>query len=339
MTELRIGRGRSRCRLPQRAAWIVWLSVFGLIMVCDRTVYADTDLEAEPAPLAAHRLLLGGDYAEDTLMVVGQYGHILVSSDGGHEWLQAEVPTRVTLTDVFMLDATRAWAVGHDATILATTDGGRSWQMRYRDPDVDAPLLSIWFRDADYGIAVGAYGLMLITEDGGKSWDEHPVNDEDDFHLNDLVASDSGVLYMAAEAGVLYRSEDEGASWEEMASPYEGSFFGILPLSGGSLLAYGLRGHLFRSEDQGDSWNALDTGTEGILMDGLRLGPDRVVLVGLSGTVLVSDDGGGSFELYGQNDREALVSVLPGDASDLITIGEFGVRRRSLDQLRATTGS
>ena len=254
MTDLRVGRGPFGCGFPPRTAWGVWLLVSLVITVCAQPARAELDPVALPAPLAAHRLLLGGDHVEDTLMVVGQYGHVLVSRDGGHEWSQADVPTRVTLTDVFMLDATRAWAVGHDATILTTGDGGRSWQVQYEDPDFDAPLLSIWFRDADYGLAVGAYGLMLITEDGGTSWDEHPVNDEDDFHLNDLVAADSGMLYMAAEAGVLYRSEDDGASWEEMPSPYEGSFFGILPLSGDSLLAYGLRGPLFRSEDQGDSW-------------------------------------------------------------------------------------
>lgn len=74
-------------------------------------------------------------------------------------------------------------------------------------------------------------------------------------------------------------------------------------------------------------------------MGGLRLGPDRIVLVGLSGTVLVSDDGGGSFELYDQQDREALVAALPAGGPDLVTIGEFGVRRRNLQQLRAAAGS
>jgi photosystem II stability/assembly factor-like uncharacterized protein len=307
-------------------------------LVLPGTGLAD-ELEAVAAPLAPKRLLLGGSQADGRMVVVGQYGHVLVSDDGGHEWQQARVPSRVTLTDVFMVNQDRGWAVGHDATIFATRDGGRTWQLQYEDPDFDAPLLSVWFRNEDYGLAVGAYGLMLMTEDGGENWVEHPVNDEDDFHLNDLVSAGSGVLYMAAEAGMLYRSADDGLSWEELESPYEGSFFGILPLPGDSLLAFGLRGHLFRSDDAGGTWEELDSGTEGIIMSGRRLGSDRVVLVGLTGSILFSDDDGASFRLYGQSDREALLEVLEGDQDSLITVGEFGVRRKRLDDIQPGAAS
>ena len=56
-------------------------------------------------------------------------------------------------------------------------------------------------------------------------------------------------LYVAAEGGQLYRSDDRGASWRVLPSPYEGSFFGLVPIRGEGLLAFGLRGHLFRSAD------------------------------------------------------------------------------------------
>ncbi|NIN72690.1 MAG: sialidase, partial [Gemmatimonadetes bacterium] len=49
--------------------------------------------------------------------------------------------------------------------------------------------------------------------------------------------------------------------WTTLPSPYEGSFFGTLPLEGDSLLLFGLRGHLFRSDDAGESWEEIPTGT------------------------------------------------------------------------------
>ena len=45
-----------------------------------------------------------------------------------------------------------------------------------------------------------------------------------------------------------------------MPAPYDGSFFGVLPLTDGAVLAYGLRGQLFRSENRGATWTAAALG-------------------------------------------------------------------------------
>ncbi len=118
------------------------------------------------------------------------------------------------------------------------------------------------------GIAVGAYGAYFTTNDGGRHWASAkfaaaargaqragaaPAPDEEaelppDYHLNRIVGVGSR-LYVAAEGGQLYRSDDRGATWRALPSPYEGSFFGLVPIRGEGLLAFGLRGHLFRSAD------------------------------------------------------------------------------------------
>ena len=92
-----------------------------------------------------------------------------------------------------------------------------------------------------------------------------------DYHLNRIVAAGGARLYIAAEAGHLYRSDDGGAHWQQLASPYEGSFFDVLPLGGDALLAFGLRGNLYRSEDAGASWRRLDSGTLAMLDGGTTL--------------------------------------------------------------------
>src|SRR5919198_461992 len=119
-------------------------------------------------------------------------------------------------------------------------------------------------------------------------------------HRND--AASGSRLYIAAEAGHLYRSDDAGATWTALPSPYEGSFFGVLPLNGDSLLAYGLRGHLFRSDDAGVTWRAIETHTEAMLNDAVRLTGGGIVIVGLSGAVLTSEDNGEHFTLAQQSD-------------------------------------
>ncbi|NBK42204.1 hypothetical protein EON09_27210, partial [Pseudomonas soli] len=105
-------------------------------------------------------------------VVVGDRGHILFSDDQGKTWTQARVPTRQLLTAVFFLDDKRGWAVGHDAQILASNDGGATWSKQFEDLSREAPLLDVRFIDAQHGFAVGAYGALLESTDGGQHWQD-----------------------------------------------------------------------------------------------------------------------------------------------------------------------
>jgi len=277
------------------------------------------------SPLASRSLLLDGVAVDGFVAVVGERGHILISEDRGQSWRQGNVPTQATLTGVFFYDQSLGWAVGHDATILRTRDGGQNWELIYSAPEKECPFLDIWFSDAEHGFALGAYGLFFVTEDGGDTWLSRPVS-ENDYHLNHISPAENGKLYIAAEAGMIYRSEDQGQTWVELPSPYIGSLFGTLPLHDDTLLVFGLRGHVYRSEDGGATWSQLATGTEAMLTDGLRLLDGTIVFVGLGGNLLVSRDDGRTFLVRQEPDRKGISRVVQLDAETLVIIGEFGVR-------------
>ncbi len=302
-------------------------------------------------PLADKSLLLDGQLIGDRIIVVGERGHILASEDNGSSWQQQPVPTRVTLTSVFFIDPANGWAAGHDSLILRTSDGGRHWQEVYSAPEDERPILDLWFKDAIHGYAVGAYGLFLATHDGGRNWSPvefNPatlvldnLNGDDlwddkeeevwvDFHLNQISATENGRVLIAAEAGNIYRSDDGCRSWISLPSPYEGSFYGSLPLGRGKVLLFGLRGHLFFSENTGTSWVAVESNTQATLNDGIRLRDGRIVLAGLAGTLLISNDQGQSFQLHAQADRAGIAKVLQANDGSLILIGEMGVTRLNL---------
>jgi photosystem II stability/assembly factor-like uncharacterized protein len=284
------------------------------------------------APLAPRSLLLDAATAGGRLVVVGERGHILVSDDNGDTWRQVPAPIRTMLTGVTFIDDVLGFAVGHDSVILRSRDAGDSWELVYRAPEDEAPLFDVWFSDADNGIAVGAYGSFFRTADGGDSWLFEPIGDTD-WHLHKIADAGGGRLYLAAEAGVAYRSDDGGLSWTELPSPYEGSFFGVLPLGGDTVLLYGLRGHLFRSEDAGESWSQIDTGTVALLSAGVRLSDGTVVVAGLGGTILVSSDDGRSFSRYQQPGRRGIADIIETGNGGLLMVGEFGVRSITLNQL------
>ncbi len=305
-------------------------------------------------PLADKSLLLDGQLIGDRIIVVGERGHVLVSEDNGSSWQQQPTPTRATLTSVFFIDPANGWAAGHDSLILRTSDGGRRWQEVYSAPEDERPILDLWFKDAIHGYAVGAYGLFLATHDGGRNWAPVEFNpatlvldnvDRDDpwgeqeeeevwvdFHLNQISATDNGRILIAAEAGKIYRSDDGCRSWISLPSPYEGSFYGSLPLGRGKVLLFGLRGHLFFSENTGTSWVAVEGNTQATLNDGIQLNDGRIVLAGLAGTLLISEDQGQSFQLYAQADRAGIARVLQANDGSLILIGEMGVKRLNLPE-------
>jgi len=297
-------------------------------------------------PLADQSLLLDGQVVGDRVVVVGERGHILLSDDNGRSWAQQSVPTRATLTSVAFVDDKRGWAAGHDAVILGTSDGGVSWELLYSDPDDERPILDLWFHDSRCGYAVGAYGLFLGTTDGGRSWSSLPFTpailtgddavlwDEEeeafsevDFHLNQISATPEGRLYIAAESGHLYRSDDAARSWVSLPTPYQGSFYGSLPLGRSDLILYGLRGHLFRSNDAGVSWREFSTDSQDTLNDGVVLRDGRIVLAGLAGALLVSGDQGQSFRSRSRPDRLGIARILEMSDGALLLVGEQGVNR------------
>lgn len=324
-------------------------------------------------PLAARTLMLGIARVGDTLVVVGDRGHVLISEDHGRSWTQQRTPTRMLLTGVWFQDRNLGWAVGHDAVILRTEDGGETWCLVHAAPDLERPLFDVWFEDAQHGFAVGAYGYVLRSSDGGLTWREEslalvdadvPATDADDaedgsnaedaeaedawddddwlddeslaadLHLNKIVQGVGGRLYIAAEAGTVFRSDDRGRTWVALAPPYDGSFFGGLPPDDRSLLVFGLRGNMFRTWDAGETWRQVNLPVDTSLFGGARLDDGGILVVGTAGVMLISREGD-RFRLIQREDRKALVSAMPSGDGALIVIGEPGIERLEPGELAA----
>ncbi len=257
--------------------------------------------------------------AGERTVAVGDYGFVIYTDDG-ERFLQGEVPTRAPLTSVFFIDARRGWAAGHDGTVIATTDGGKTWQVLREVRGQDQVLMGIWFADAERGLAVGQFGLALETRDGGKTWNERQLVDGEagERHLLSIVPGRDGLLLVAAEAGTVLRSTDAGLTWRAVQTDNKGSFWAGAQLADGSLLLGGMRGHLYRSTDLGEHWTHLNSGTQQSLT-GIAQRPDGTVrAVGLAGTTLLSKDGGQTFQTIVRPDRLAVTAIVPSAKGELL---------------------
>lgn len=276
-------------------------------------------------------LLLAAQRAGTRLVAAGEHGWIFVSDDGGARWQRAPTDSAATLTALAFADERLGLAVGHDMSILRSSDGGASWRTVFAAPDQQRPLLAALFLDAQRAIAVGAYGAYLESTDSGQTWTEHQIG-TDDRHFNAVARLTAGRLLLAGEAGTLLKSDDAGATWEPLASPYAGSFFGLLTLPEGAVLAYGMRGRIFRSADGGENWQASEGRSEDALFGGTLHADGRIVLTGQNGTVLVSADSGRTFARVATEASRALTAALelPAAPDAALVFGDGGVTRLPL---------
>ncbi|MDD2764224.1 MAG: YCF48-related protein [Opitutaceae bacterium] len=274
--------------------------------------------------LAARSLLLDAQTFGPTVIAVGAGGHILRSADGGSTWELARVPAQATLTGIHFPDDRHGWAVGHDALILHSEDGGLTWARQYQGENLQDSFLDVCFLDAQTGFAVGAYGLFLATADGGRTWSPRRIIEEDYF-LNRISAGPGGTLYIAGEHGTLMRSTDRGATWVPIPAPYDGSFYGLLPLGPKALLACGLRGRIYRSEDDGDTWQPVPNEQRVLLATAGRLRSGLIVLAGQARVFLVSRDDGRSFAPWSPGLTTGVAELVVAPDGGLLAFGEEGV--------------
>jgi photosystem II stability/assembly factor-like uncharacterized protein len=336
-------------------------AIYAVLSAATAVSANNDDIQPQAAYMAkmASKVLLTDivQVSEHSLVAVGERGHILLSQDAT-SWQQAQVPVQANLTSVYFVNKQQGWAVGHDASILMTTDAGANWQLQHFAPEIDKPLFDVYFSDPLRGIAVGAYGLFYRTDDGGANWQKefHPelLSADNQQYLQELKESDpemyetelgavfphfnrlyadGNVLYMIGEAGFAAKSTDNGHSWVRLAEFYNGSLFDITRTPEMTLLAVGLRGHAFQSRDQGQSWQQLMLGETATFNSAFSDTNGRLFLVGNAGSLLMSDDNGKSFSDLSQANGKAIVNGLIW-RDQLVLATEVGIKTINLSELK-----
>lgn len=322
--------------IARRAAALV-LASFTMLAVGEESAGAGAAAPASsakpiPALLIANAergMLLGIARAGEHIVAVGGNGVIVRSTDG-KSWRQSKSPVDTAFNALAFADAKHGWAVGHDSVILGTADGGATWAMQNFQPEANAPIFSILTLSPQKVFVVGAFGLIKTTDDAGKIWRDvdAPAISSDKLHLNGITKLNSGKFAVAGERGLVGLSAD-GVEWTRIATPYEGSFFGILPWKEKGIMAFGMRGNVYICDDaDAPVWQKIETATTSSFFGGESQANGDVLLTGSDSTVLtvradasvvpakkVSKDGNSEGSLTGSLKR----------GTSAILIGEAGV--------------
>jgi hypothetical protein len=199
--------------------------------------------------------------------VVGDYGTILTTKDGGKSWIRQESGTNALLRGVDFIDEKRGWAVGVRGTVLHTEDGGKTWvkqqidtkHLHSIDPD-------IYFRDVDFidefkGWIIARTGSIFITQDGGKHWQEQSLNGKE-ARLNRIRFFTRQVGWIVGEFGSLFVTRNGGQFWQAKQSGTNVTLMDIAFLNPQVGYVVGLNGTLLRTQDGGKTWETISTGSE-----------------------------------------------------------------------------
>jgi photosystem II stability/assembly factor-like uncharacterized protein len=228
------------------------------------------------------------DEKGQSICVVGSYGKIIRTDDGGVNWKIQKTPVQNHLQKVAEWDQQTLLAIGDKSTVLVTEDSGQTWtktevpSFPYGDQLLSADI------DPDNGRAwvVGSMGTVLVSDDRGKTWSmAHP---EEDVSWNDVKVAPDNTLWVVGEFGTVKYSRDNGESWVLVSVPTEASLNAIDFSDAAHGVIVGLSGTILTTADGGKNWQLADSGAQthlyALLWDG-----HSYHSVGDAGMILSSD--------------------------------------------------
>ncbi len=233
--------------------------------------------------------------SEKIVWVSGRKGLVGNSNDGGKKWNWNQVKgfEKSDFRSIYAFDKKNAVIAnaGFPATILFTTNAGKSWTTTFSSKDSAMFFDGIDFWDNKHGLIFGdpVNGRMYLSEtfDAGKTWKEIPFEDRPQLQNGEASFAASGTtirtlpgghVYIATGGSVsrLWHSRDYGHHWEVFTTPMlQGkSSQGIFSLAfldtmngiivGGDYLNDSLTGNnIFSTSDGGKTWNAPDKNVQG----------------------------------------------------------------------------
>lgn len=256
-----------------------------------------------------------------TLVVVGNHGLVLRSTDAGATWSRQELAGWPSLIDLAACADGRLAALAAENQILVSHDGGQSWK---------AHALST--EEAPQGIAcdpggrlwvVGGFSTITVSADDGETWDDRSVGEDTIFTTIQFIDERNAVVF--GEFGANVRSSDGGETWTRGA-PLPGDFYAQDAWFADRDTGWvaGLAGQILHTVDGGASWTLQQAPLPVPIYAIEGAGGGRVYAVGGEGVLLREDAGRWTRIEHGRPIRLLLRVLQPLDAQRLLIGGAAG---------------
>lgn len=258
----------------------------------------------------------------NTIVLVGNNGIILRSSNSGNTWRRIESGIKSNLYSIATSLFDNFVAVGERGVILLSSDAGQTWQRKNSETDkslfcvksfrnmiyiagsdgtllacnnsidnvkalnrpIHSILYDIYFTNPSNGFVIGWNGALLHTSDGGTSWTKKIKQTEDYLRSITFINEKTGII--VGGGGTILRSKNSGLNWEPISSNTISSFNKVLFLNEEIGFAVTNKGEIFQSSDHGLNWEISYSGVFTMLTDISQSSDGKIYISGNNGTLL-----------------------------------------------------
>lgn len=259
---------------------------------------------------------------------VGVNGLLFKSNNSGASWqvLPGTIAITETLNDIYASSSTNAIAVGNNATVKITTDGGSTWS-NPTNPIPSGDITAIKLVTGSTYIATvndGGYGKIYRTTDAGVNWSEISPRTVD---LNYVVRGYTSThFYAFGKDGIILKSTDLGVTWEYLTTTQVGlnvkkAYF----RDDANILVLTTDGEFWKSNDGCLTWSQLTLNTTGFYNDfsiySNGLGDISGYAVGNDGIVIKIDFSGNTNIFYEEMEMHVNTELPTTDLYSVLKIG------------------
>jgi photosystem II stability/assembly factor-like uncharacterized protein len=302
-----------------RKILVAWLTLFSSAPVFSQSFRIEN---IDAAPKDAH--FRGMSVVDDNVAwISGTKGWVGITNDAGKTWTFSQIKEfeKFDFRTLYAFDKNTAIVAnaGAPATILRTTDGGRTWTPVYSNDHPDAFFDGIDFWNKEEGIVYGdpieKRMLLLRTKDAGKTWQLLPDNSRPVLSDGEasFAASGTGIRCLApatvaittgGKVSRLWTSTDKGESWTSINPPVlQGeTMTGMYSVAlrdarnfvvvGGDYERDAVRtNHIYLTTDSGKTWVRPARPTRGLRECVEYLSENELIATGLPGSDFSIDGG------------------------------------------------
>jgi photosystem II stability/assembly factor-like uncharacterized protein len=232
------------------------------------------------------------------------------------------------------VNAKQGWVVGFGGEILATIDGGQTWEEQGSGTvhsSTGQNVTAVDFVDPKHGWAVADF--VVLETSNGQDWFKALDLQETKVAVDDGASTSTPTLHgvsfvnakhgwVVGNGGIILATEDGGRQWKTQVSTTQTNLASVRFLDEKHGWAVGAGGKVIATVDGGLHWNIQITPTTQYLFRVYFSDALRGWAVGGEGTIIATIDGGATWVAQITNVKKRLHGVYFVDANHGLAVGD-----------------
>ena len=277
-------------------------------------------------PLPQGNTILNIQFINENIgWMMGDYGTILKTNDGGKNWTFLDSKTNNMIYSFQFISQDTGWACAYEGIILKTIDGGENWIRQ--DSGRAWFLNSICFVDKNKGWAVDASSQLFQTTNGGEYWTIQNFSGQ---YLNSIFFLNKDLGWICG-SNRIFKTSDSGQSWTSFDISLRYGIKEVIFIDSLNGWGIGSFGSIAKTTDAGETWiEQLYTDADNFYSIKFNNHQDGFV-VGSFGRIYFTTDSGNTWKLKKMKYDDQTLYDISIKNSNYFIVGESGVMYKSTD--------